>query len=43
MTVLSKFLVTNAFRKKTQKMPENEKELAIKNMNEYGSREPGGK
>jgi phage-related protein len=38
-----KIIVTNAFWKKTQKMAKNEKELAIKNMNEYDSREPGGK
>jgi phage-related protein len=38
-----KIIVTNAFRKKTQKIPINEKELAIKNMNEYNSKGPGGK
>jgi phage-related protein len=38
-----KVIVTNAFWKKTQKMPRNEKELAIKNMNEYDSRGSGGK
>jgi phage-related protein len=36
-----KIIVTNAFRKKAQKMPKSEKETAIKNMNEYNSR--GGK
>ncbi|MDR1099297.1 MAG: type II toxin-antitoxin system RelE/ParE family toxin [Treponema sp.] len=36
-----KIIVTNAFQKKTQKMPRTEKELAIKNMNTYNSR--GGK
>jgi phage-related protein len=36
-----KIIVANAFRKKTQKMPRTEKEVAIKNMNEYNSR--GGK
>jgi phage-related protein len=38
-----KIIITNAFLKKTQKLPKNEKELAIKNMNEYNSRGPGGK
>ena len=38
-----KLIVTNAFWKKTQKIPRNEKELAIKNMNEYDSRGSGGK
>jgi phage-related protein len=38
-----KIIVTNAFWKKTQKMPRNEKELAVKNMNEYDSRGSGGK
>jgi phage-related protein len=36
-----KIIVTNAFRKKTQKMPRTAKELAIKHMNVYNSR--GGK
>jgi phage-related protein len=36
-----KMIVTNAFWKKTQKMPRGEKELAIKNMNEYNSRNGG--
>jgi phage-related protein len=36
-----KIIVTNGFQKKAQKMPKTEKELAIKNMNEYNSR--GGK
>jgi phage-related protein len=31
------------FRKKTQKIPVTEKELAVKNMNEYNSRGLGGK
>ena len=38
-----KVIVTNAFWKKAQKIPGNEKELAIKNMNEYDSRGSGGK
>jgi phage-related protein len=38
-----KIIVTNAFWKKAQKIPKNEKEMAIKNMNEYNSRGPGGK
>jgi phage-related protein len=38
-----KIIVTNAFWKKTQKMPKNEKELAIKNMTEFNLRKPGGK
>jgi phage-related protein len=36
-----KMIVTNAFWKKTQKMPRSEKDLAIKNMNEYNSRNGG--
>jgi phage-related protein len=36
-----KIIVTNVLRKKTQKMPRTEKELAVKNMNVYNSR--GGK
>ena len=38
-----KLIVTNAFWKKTQKMPRNEKELALKHMTEYDSRGSGGK
>jgi phage-related protein len=38
-----KIIVTNGFWKKTQKIPSNEKELAIKYMNEYNTRNPGGK
>jgi phage-related protein len=36
-----KIIVTNAFRKKTQKMPRGEKDVAIKNMNDYNSRNGG--
>ncbi|AEF84600.1 conserved hypothetical protein [Treponema primitia ZAS-2] len=42
-TTEKKIIVTNAFWKKTQKMPTNEKNLAIKYLNEYNSRNPGGK
>jgi phage-related protein len=38
-----RIIVTNAFLKKTRKIPKNEKELALKKMNEYNSRVPGGK
>jgi phage-related protein len=38
-----KIIATNAYLKKTQKMPKNEKEMAMKNMNEYKSHEHGGK
>ncbi|GHV48571.1 hypothetical protein AGMMS49546_39200 [Spirochaetia bacterium] len=38
-----KIIITNAFWKKTQKMPPNEKTLAIKYMDDYFSRNPGGK
>ena len=38
-----KIIITNAFWKKTQKLPPNEKTLAIKYMNDYFSRNPGGK
>jgi phage-related protein len=38
-----RIIVTNAFLKKTQKISKNEKELALKKMNEYNSRGPGGK
>jgi phage-related protein len=38
-----KIIVTNAFWKKTQKMPQNEKTLAIKYMNDYNTRNLGGK
>jgi phage-related protein len=38
-----KIIVTNAFWKKTQKMLPNEKTLAVKYMNEYYTRNPGGK
>jgi phage-related protein len=33
-----KIVITNGFWKKTDKLPRNEKTLAIKNMNEYVSR-----
>jgi phage-related protein len=38
-----RIIVTNAFLKKTRNIPKNEKELALKKMNEYSSRVPGGK
>jgi phage-related protein len=36
-----KIIVTNAFWKKTQRMPKSEIDLAIKNMNEYNARNGG--
>jgi phage-related protein len=36
-----KIIVTNAFWKKTQKTPKGEKDLALRNMNEYNSRNGG--
>jgi phage-related protein len=38
-----KMIVTNAFYKKTDKLPRNEKDLAIKSMRDYFDRNPGGK
>jgi len=38
-----KIIITNGFRKKTDKMPKNEKELAIKYRQEYFERRTGGK
>ena len=38
-----KIIVTNGFRKKTEKLPKNEKELAIKYRQDYLERKTGGK
>ena len=38
-----KIIVTNGFRKKTDKLPKNEKELAMKYRQDYLERETGGK
>ncbi len=38
-----KIIVTNGFRKKTNKLPKNEKELAIKYRKDYLERKSGGK
>jgi phage-related protein len=38
-----KIIVTNGFKKKTEKLPENEKELAIKYRQDYFERKTGGK
>jgi phage-related protein len=38
-----KIIVTNGFKKKTNKMPKNEKELAIRYMKDYLERKTGGK
>ena len=37
-----KVIITNAFRKKTQKLPEKEKFLALQRMNSYDSRVNSG-
>ncbi|WP_428356843.1 type II toxin-antitoxin system RelE/ParE family toxin [Methyloprofundus sp.] len=37
-----KVVVTNAFRKKSQKLPEKEKHLALQRMNSYDSRVKSG-
>ena len=37
-----KILVTNGFRKKAQKLPKNEKNLALKRMKNYESRVTNG-
>jgi len=38
-----KIIVTNGFLKKTEKLPKNEKDLAIKFRNDYFERKTGGK
>jgi phage-related protein len=38
-----KIIVTNGFKKKTEKLPENEKKLAIKCRRDYLERKTGGK
>ena len=38
-----KIIVTNGFKKKTDKLPKNEKELAMKYRQEYLERKTGGK
>ena len=38
-----KIIVTNGFRKKTDKLPENEKKLALKYRQDYLDRKSGGK
>jgi len=38
-----KIIVTNGFRKKTNKLPKNEKDLAIKYKQDYLERKNGGK
>jgi phage-related protein len=38
-----KIIVANAFCKKTDKLPRNEKDLALKLMQDYLERNPGGK
>lgn len=35
-----KIIVTNAYRKQTQKLPKSEKDLALKNMADYLARNP---
>ena len=42
-SVGKKIIVTNGFKKKTEKLPKNEKELAIKFRQDYLERNPGGK
>jgi len=37
-----KIIITNGFRKKTEKLPKNEKELAIKCREDYLDRKAGG-
>ena len=39
----SKIIVTNGFKKKTDKLPKNEKKIAIKFREEYFNRNIGGK
>ena len=38
-----KIIVTDGFRKKTEKLPKNEKELAMKYRQDYLERKTGGK
>jgi phage-related protein len=38
-----KIIVTNGFKKKTEKLPKNEKELAMKYRQDYLERKSGGK
>jgi phage-related protein len=38
-----KIIVTNGFKKKTKKLPKNEKELAMKYRQDYFERKTGGK
>jgi phage-related protein len=38
-----KIIVTNGFRKKTEKLPKNEKKLAMKYRQDYFERKKGGK
>ena len=42
-TIGKKIIVTNGFKKKTDKLPKNEKDLAIKYRQDYLERNPGGK
>ena len=42
-TIGKKIIVTNGFRKKTDKLPKNEKDLAIKYRQDYMERNIGGK
>jgi phage-related protein len=38
-----KIIITNAFVKKTDRLPSNEKDLALKLRQDYFNRNPGGK
>ena len=38
-----KIIVTNGFKKKTEKLPKNEKKLAMRYMKDYFERKTGGK
>ena len=42
-TVGKKIIVTNGFRKKTDKLPKNEKDIAMKYRQDYLERKDGGK
>jgi phage-related protein len=42
-TYESKLMVTNGFKKRTDKMPENEKKLALRLREDYFERNHGGK
>jgi phage-related protein len=42
-TVGKRIIVTNGFRKKTDKLPKNEKDLALKYREDYIERKTGGK